>query len=194
MKIFKKISQPARQYISALSLVIFGFMLNYVPEWLSKLPGLSGKIFTEFNQFVKIKISMEIPAIVLFTIAAILIHYLAIIILRIIRHFKKPSYLKFTGMDYKDWKIAWEYEYLQKYKRYNIKNIHPVCKKCGCDLIEHHTTIGTDGIVCPICEKLYPSFMESAAIEKIIEHEITTSRPPKARPEEPGKVPKKNKK
>jgi hypothetical protein len=68
MKIFKKFPQPARQYIRDLSLIIIGFMLNYIPELLGKLPGLLGKLFTGFNQFIKTKVSMEISIIVLLCI------------------------------------------------------------------------------------------------------------------------------
>jgi hypothetical protein len=182
MKIFKKFPQSVRQYLSNLSLVILGFMLNYVPGLLSKLPGFLGKVFTGLDRFVKMKVSMEIPVIVLFALAMILLHYLVMMFLKI-KLVKKPSYLKFTNMDYKDWKIAWGYEYLPKYKRYNIRNIHPVCKKCDCALIEHYCTTGVDGIICPICETLYPVFMNSTAVEIIIEHEITKGRPPKAKPE-----------
>jgi hypothetical protein len=80
MQIFKIFPQPVRQYMRDLSLVVIGFMLNYIPELLSALPGFFGKIFTNVDKFVKTKISMEIPAVVLCTIAAILIHHLGITI------------------------------------------------------------------------------------------------------------------
>jgi hypothetical protein len=180
MNFFKKILKPIKPYTPFLSGITAGIISNYIFALLSKLPGSFGEVFTKLDRFIKMKISMEIPVIVLLTIAVVLIHYFVVIILKIINHFRKPPYLQFTSMDYKDWKIVWEYEYLPKYKRYNIKNIRPVCKICGCDLVNQYTALGIDGIMCPICEKLYPSFMHTTAVEKIIEHEIAASlSPPK---------------
>jgi hypothetical protein len=44
--------------------------------------------------------------------------------MRFIDAFKKPRYLKFTIMKYKDWKLRWDYKPTDNCERYDIVNIY----------------------------------------------------------------------
>jgi hypothetical protein len=98
--------------------------------------------------------------------------------INMIAMFGKPQYLKFTSMEYKDtndklYKLKWDYELYDKI--YVVRNITPVCLKCGCELTEifkkdTHGS-GRTMLYCPICrDNFCDLFTEDKAVRKIIEH------------------------
>jgi len=80
-------------------------------------------------------------------------------------------YLSFTKMDFKNWKLEWDYT-----SRGRISVIYPICKKCECALAEKHRSAGHT-LYCPACNDgiSYPAFYENAAAVKVIEHKIKNS-------------------
>jgi hypothetical protein len=75
-----------------------------------------------------------------------------------INRLRKPEYLKFTSMEYKDWILKWEYRYLPKSKKYIVININSFCK-CGCAMsADENNGIRRGNDVCPICKTKITSF------------------------------------
>jgi predicted Zn-ribbon and HTH transcriptional regulator len=75
-------------------------------------------------------------------------------------------------MEYENWKLKWDYEYYEKSKKYEVRNIRPVCRDCGCELTELKGG-NYSGFCCPICkDKWYEVFDKHDALRKIIEHKI----------------------
>jgi len=154
--------------------IIIGFISGITITGI--LAGL-GRFIDFFACVFNIRFPLPLPVIIV--VFPFLVYGVIMPILRIRDIFKDPPYLSFTSMEYDKWKLRWKYVYVQKYNRYEIYNIRPVCKKCGCDLLKHHTIMGgIDGLYCPVCEEgnkypaLYPTFMETSVIEKVIEHKI----------------------
>jgi len=134
-------------------------------------------LFFDFFSFI-INTRVILPLWLIIVIFPFLVYAVISIVIKWIDALKKPAYLKFISMEYKHWKLKWEYESTKYHKYYNIINIHPICKKCGCKLKPHHTTIGIDGLYCPVCEEnneypsLYRNFMETDIVETVIRHKI----------------------
>jgi len=136
-----------------------------------------GRFFGFFARLMESSVNIRLWIVI--AISPFLIYGVVMPVIGLIKALKKPSYLKTTGMEYKKWKLKWDYSKNKTSKKYNIINIRPVCHKCGCRLLEHHTTTGIDGMYCPVCEEdnkyvqnLYPSFFtETTAAKTVIEHE-----------------------
>jgi hypothetical protein len=97
--------------------------------------------------------SITLPLWVLIVVSPFVIYAIIMIGMKWIDVFRKPKYLKFTSMEYKGWKLKWDYKPAKYYEFHNIINIRPVCKKCGCKLVEHHCNTSIDGSYCPVCEE-----------------------------------------
>jgi len=109
----------------------------------------------------------QIPWLVVIAISPFLIYAVIVMILSIIRAAGKPPHLKFTNMKYKDWQLKWNYN-----KRHEVDKIWPICRDCGCKLVEwEDPRLG--GLRCPKCENhLYPEFDKYLAARTVIEHKI----------------------
>lgn len=88
------------------------------------------------------------------------------------RH-KTPKFLKFKtikNVNGYDW--VWDYDYYKVYKRYQIRDVRPICKKCSEPMILnsiYDDTFRCINIHSVACDKLNPSFVEEVIKAKIKE-------------------------
>jgi hypothetical protein len=127
-------------------------------------------ILSKVSMFFRVLVEINISMPILFIIAVVpaFISLLVLYITNCINNLRKPEFLKFTSMEYKDWLLKWEYRYLPRTKKYIVINIKSFCK-CGCAMsadINKGIRAGND--VCPICkEKIYCFNRDSHTIEEI---------------------------
>ena len=161
----------------------FKAVLPFVIEHWQAIIAFSGLIVAGLGLFFEafrniMRTSIILPAWVLIVVSPFVIYAVIMIVIKWIDVIRKPPYLKFTSMEYKGWKLQWDYEPTKYYEFYNITNIRPVCKKCGCKLVEHHCTTGIDGSYCPVCEEnneyphLYRYFTYTDTVKTVIMHRI----------------------
>jgi len=168
--------------------VIFLFIIE---NWAAITPYISGititgilaglsKFIHSLSYFLKFPIRFNIPLWLVIIVLPIALHIIYIYVLNMINKFKKPAYLKFTSMEYKDMKdklhkIKWDYELDNKkgdnsHKKYVVRNIRDFCRDCGCELIPLNDSNYT---FCPICRNnVYDKFDEYDAVIKTIWHRI----------------------
>ena len=91
---------------------------------------LGGRFFTNIAE-------VQVPLFILIALSPLVIYAVVKIARGVLDIARDPPYLMFTGMKYEYWKLVWEYSYNKKSDEYEIKNLRPVCKKCGCDMVEH---------------------------------------------------------
>jgi len=132
-----------------------------------------GNFIDVFSSFINIHIPLNIPLWLIIAILPVVLYGIISSILKIVNNLKKPSFLKFTSMEYTDtknnlYRLKWNYELYNK--EYVVRNIYPVCCNCGCEL----TYIkDSDYIYCPVCrDNAYKIFDEKDAVIKIIWHRI----------------------
>jgi hypothetical protein len=114
------------------------------------LAGL-GLFFDIFSRIIKTNIN--IPLWVLIVIIPILIYAVIMVVIEWIDVFRKPLYLRFTSMEYEQWLLKWNYKPTKYYEYYNIVNIRPVCRKCGCELDKYYADASVIGLYCPVCDQ-----------------------------------------
>jgi len=136
------------------------------------LAGLA-HFFGFFARLIKLRI--ELPLLTLIAIFPIIAYAAILAVMKIVGIFRKPRYLSFASMEYRDtknnlYKLKWDYELYNK--KYVVRNIRPICLDCGCELTE----INSSGLYCPICRNIfYEAFNEDKAVKKIIEHKNSLS-------------------
>jgi len=101
-----------------------------------------------------------------------ILYAVIMVVIRWIDVLRKPPYLSFTTMEYKNWKLRWDYKPTKDYEYYEIVKIRPVCHKCGCELTK--ISAGSyEGLYCPSCEdRWYELFDKYNAVRKVIENKI----------------------
>jgi hypothetical protein len=103
-------------------------------------------------------ISIQIPIILIIIIFPIFIFFLILYIKDFINNIKKPEYINFKSMKYKDWLLKWDYRYLSKTKKYIIINIKSFCK-CSCAMSANiNGGIRNGNDICPICKNKILAF------------------------------------
>ena len=139
-----------------------------------------GRFINSLSGILRLPVKFNVPLWLVIVISPIALHVIYIYILNMITKFGKPSYLKFTSMEYKDtngklYKLKWGYELYDK--EYVVRNITPICLNCGCELTEFPR--GNSMLYCPVCrDNLYDFFTEVEAAIKIIRHKNALSMKP----------------
>ncbi|MCL2470707.1 MAG: hypothetical protein FWF25_03065 [Propionibacteriaceae bacterium] len=84
----------------------------------------------------------------------------------------QPDYLSYTTTTYKRWTLRWGYRERLDPRRYEIRDVRPVCS-CDCELGPYHS-LPIPALECPRCGKRYPVFSPEDAdnAAKVIEHDI----------------------
>jgi hypothetical protein len=115
-------------YIKAILPFISVATLLAIAAWV-------GRFIEAVSCFLQSDVKVSVYVIIL--VLPFLIYAVIILIYRIIGLAKKPPYFNFTGMEYvgvndKEYKLKWRYETIKKAVK--IRNLRPVCPKCGGDL------------------------------------------------------------